>query len=63
MMKLSTGADATLGEYKKLVDSFFGPDGKAAKYINDKIAEQGEDMEVIVDEGQMIHALAAIEYG
>jgi len=61
MRKLSTGADSTLGEWKKLVDAFFGADSPQAKFINDKIDKQGEDMEVIADEGQMLMVLGSMK--
>jgi hypothetical protein len=38
----------------------FGEDSLATKYLDEKIAKLGEDEEVIVDEGQLIAALAQI---
>lgn len=39
MKKLSTGDDATIGNYLKLATAFFGKESKAVKFLNDKIAE------------------------
>jgi hypothetical protein len=38
----------------------FGEDSLATKFLDEKIAKLGEDEEVIVDEGQLIAALAQI---
>jgi hypothetical protein len=64
MQKLSTGDDATLGNYRKLAIIFFGSDSEAVKFLDDKIAEnpKGENEEVIVDEGQMVHLLGTITW-
>ena len=59
MKKLSTGDDSTLGNYRKLAAVFFGEDSGGVKYLDKKIAEQGEEEEVVADEGQMIYLLAA----
>jgi hypothetical protein len=58
MKKLSTGEDSTLGNYRKLSVAFFGEDSGAVKFLDAKIAEQGEDEEVVADEGQMVYLLA-----
>lgn len=62
MNKLSTGADSTLGEYKKLAAEVFGVDSKAMEFLDKKIAEspKGEAEEVIADERQMIQVLMQI---
>jgi len=57
MKKLSTGQDATLGNYRKMAAIFFGVSSKAIQWLDDKIAEQGEDEEVIADEGQVLQVL------
>lgn len=62
MQKLSTGGDATLGNYRKLTAAAFGEDSPAVKFLDDKIKEQGEDEEVIQDEGQMVFLLANIHF-
>lgn len=47
MIKLSTGADSTLGNYKKLAVIFFGNDSKPVKFLDDKIkaSKNGENEE------------------
>lgn len=62
MHKLSTGADSTLGEYRKLTAAVFGKDSKAVAFLDKKIKESpnGENEEVLADEGQMIQLLASL---
>lgn len=62
MTKLSTGADSTLGEYRKLAAAFFGADSKAVAFIDQKIKDSpnGENEEVLADEGQMVHVLMSL---
>jgi hypothetical protein len=62
MTKLSTGADATLGEYKKLATAVFGSESPAVAFLGKKIQEspKGENEEVMTAEGQMVHALMTI---
>ncbi|QEM41129.1 hypothetical protein HYP85_gp032 [Pseudomonas phage Zuri] len=62
MNKLSTGDDSTLGNHRKLAIAAFGKDSAAVKFLDDKIKEQGEDEEVIQDEGQMVYLLANIHF-
>jgi hypothetical protein len=57
---LSTGDPSTLGNWRKLSAAFFGEDSAPTKFIQGKIDEQGEDMEVVSDEGQFILALLAM---
>jgi hypothetical protein len=59
MTKLSTGDDSTLGTYKKLASAIFGENSKAVEFLNEKIKSDpdGENGEVIADEGQMINLL------
>ncbi len=61
MQKLSTGHDATLGNYRKLAATFWGETSSAVKFLDTKIAESpnGENEEVLADETQMIQVLAA----
>ena len=59
--KLSTGADSTLGNWRKLVSVFFG-EGPALTFIDEKIAEQGEDEEVVIDERQLLHLLTQLQF-
>ena len=62
MQKLSTGHDATLGNYLKLATAFFGEESKAVKFLNEKIAESpnGENEEVAADETQMVYLLGTM---
>lgn len=62
MSKLSTGADATLGEYRKMMAALVGEQSAAVRYLDDKIAEQGADMEVIVPEVQMLALLTELHF-
>lgn len=62
MKKLSTGADSTLKEYRKLAIIVFGEGSKAVEFLDDKIKESanGEDEEVLADEGQMVMLLSSL---
>ena len=62
MKKLSTGDDATLGNYRKLASVFFGKNSKAVKFLDDKIttSKNGDKEEVLTDETQMIRLLFEI---
>lgn len=62
MMKLSTGDDSTLGNYRKLCAAVFGEQSGCTKFIDKKIAESknGADEEVIADESQMMYVFAEI---
>lgn len=45
---------STLGEYRDLVFAFVRDESNpAVKYLDERIAEQGRDMEVIAPDGQM----------
>lgn len=59
MNKLSTGQDATLGNYRALSSIVFGNDSAATKFLDSKIAASpnGRDEEVIADEQQMLYLL------
>ena len=63
MNKLSTGQDATLGNYRALASVVFGNDSGATKFLDNKIAESpnGRDEEVLSDERQMIYLLAQVD--
>lgn len=63
MRKLSTGADATLGNTRTLCVTFFGEDSAATTFLDAKISEQGVDMEVIADEYQVLYLLAELDLG
>lgn len=57
MKKLSTGQDSTLGNWYKMCAAFFGENTAPTKFIKNKMDEQGEDTEVIADEGQLLGVL------
>lgn len=63
MIKLSTGDDSTLENYRKLCVAFFGENSKATKFIDDKIKESPnrEKEEVLQDENQMVLLLLGME--
>lgn len=62
MMKLSTGHDSTLKSYKELAEATFGKESAAVRFLDKKIASSpnGENEEVMADEGQMIYVLLNI---
>lgn len=62
MNKLSTGEDNTLGNHLKIVVALLGDDSPAAEFLRKKIRDSpnGENEEVIADEGQMINLLWSI---
>lgn len=60
MRKLSTGDDATLGNYRKMAAAVFGEDSKSVKFLDGKIKEQGEDEEVVATEDQMLLLLGTM---
>lgn len=59
-MSLSSGHPNTLGGYRDLSVILFGERSDAVKFLDEKIAEQGRDSEVIQAESQMIYLLAQI---
>jgi len=61
MRKLSTGADATLGNVRALCVAFFGEDSAATAWLDAQISEQGVDQPVIADEYLVVYALAEID--
>jgi hypothetical protein len=60
MKKLSTGDDATWGNYKKIAIIAFGKNSKPVKYIDERITTNGENSEVLSDETQIFDTLRAI---
>lgn len=62
MHKLSTGDNATLGNYRKLAVPVFGEQSGAVKFLDQKINESphGHNEEVLADEAQMIQLLASL---
>lgn len=63
MIKLSTGDDSTLGNYRKLAAAAFGSDSDSVEYLDRKIAESPnkENEEVIAAESQMMYLFAKLE--
>ena len=59
MKQMSTGDDATLGNYLKMAKLFFGDDSIAVDFLNEEIAKSpnGENEEVIAAESQMVYLL------
>ncbi len=53
----------TLKYHLAMATAIFGSDSPAVAFLKDKVAEQGEDAEVIADESQLIAALFAIHNG
>ena len=64
MIKMSTGDDATLGNYRKMASAVFGVDSKAVKFLDDKIAASpnGENEEVIAPESQMVYLFGSMNF-
>ena len=62
MIKMSTGQDSTLKEYRRMAALFFGEESAATTFLDKKITESpnGEDEEVIAAESQMVHLLGQI---
>ena len=61
-MKLSTGDESTLGNYRRLCVAAFGEASAPVKFLDDKIAETpaGEAAPVLVDEAQMLQLFAQL---
>lgn len=51
---------ATLGEWRKRAVIMFGEDSPAIKFLDDKIAEQGDDEEVVAADSQLLNVLFTI---
>ncbi len=64
MIKLSTGDDSTLGNYRKLASAIFGEHSEAVKFLDNKINNSlaGENEEVIADERKMIFMLGKMMF-
>ncbi len=62
MNKISTGDNATLGNYRKLTSLFFGETSKPTKFLDDKIKESPneENEEVLAPESQMMFIFAEL---
>ena len=64
MTKLSTGSDATLGNYRQLAVAVFGKDSKAVVFLDEKISTstyRGNE-EVIAPESQMLSLLTNLHF-
>ena len=63
MTKISTGEDSTLATYRKLAVALLGENSKAVAFLDEKIANDpdGDQGEVIADEGQMIYLLVNLD--
>jgi len=59
MNKMSTGQDSTLGNWRKMWSTFFGVNNEGYRWLTKAINESkdGENEEVITDEGQLLYAL------
>lgn len=53
----------TLGYHRKMSAAVFGEDSPATKYLDEKIAEQGEDEPVLADETQLVALLMSLHRG
>lgn len=64
MTKMSTGDDATLGNYRKMAVAVFGEDSKPVKFLDNKIVSSpdGANEEVIADERQMVYLLGKMAF-
>ena len=64
MTKMSTGDDATLGNYRKMAAAVFGEDSKPVKFLDDKISysPRGANEAVVADEGQMVRLLGTLAF-
>lgn len=61
--KISTGELSTLGTYRRIAAALTGEDSPATKMLDAKIKEQGESMEVVTDESQMLMLIATMGFG
>ena len=59
MIKLSTGHDSTLGNYRDLSKLMFGENSPQVRFLDSKIASNpnGRDEEVVAEETQMMYLL------
>lgn len=57
MKMLSLGIPSTLSNWLMLCKATFGEESPATQLIKDKMAEQGEEQEVVADEGQLLMIL------
>lgn len=59
---LSTGDPSTLKVWRQLCVFTFGEDSKAVKFLDEKIAEQGEDEPVLASEAGLLQTLAQLHF-
>ena len=52
----------TLGYHRDMCMIVFGEGSLATKYLNEKIAEQGESEEVLMEESQLIRLLTSLHF-
>lgn len=57
---ISSGEPSTLKTYRRIALILTGEDSPATKMLDEKIAEQGEDMEVIQEESQMMMLIVSM---
>lgn len=62
MIKMSTGEDSTLGNYRKRAVATFGERSEGVKFLDEKISSNpnGDKEEVFADESQMIYLLTTL---
>lgn len=65
MIKLSTGDDSTLENYRKLCVEIFGENSRATLFIDDQISKSpnGAKEEVTSDEALMVNLLISLAFG
>lgn len=59
---MSTGQPSTLGNWHALCVAMFGAESPATAFIKAKLDEQGADMAVIADEGQLLYSLMVMNF-
>ena len=62
MNTISTGEPNVLGTWLKIATALAGPDSKAVKFFQAKIADSphGENEKVIADETQLMHLIGQL---
>jgi hypothetical protein len=59
---MSTGVPSTLGNWHAMCLATFGDGSAATAFIKAKLDEQGADMAVLSDEGQLLYALMVMHF-
>ena len=57
---LSDGTPSTLGNWRKIAVFLGGDSNPATKFLDEKIAKQGEDEPVVADESQMLNLVVSM---